>query len=61
MLYNPPAERIRRIRVKMRHHNNKLVAFDNFEYSFVLQFGLFTPQYEKKYGVYVPETVSQNR
>ena len=61
MLYNPPAERIRRIRVKMRHHNNKLVSFDNFEYSFVLQFGVFLPQNEKKYGVYVPETVNQNR
>jgi hypothetical protein len=61
MLYNPPAERIRRIRIKMRHHNNKLVSFDNFEYSFVLQFGLFLPQNEKKYGVYVPETVSQNK
>jgi len=61
MLYNPPAERIRRIRVKIRHHNNKLVSFDNFEYSFVLQFGLFMPQNEKKYGVYVPETINQNR
>ena len=61
MLYNPPAERIRRIRIKLRHHNNRLVAFDNFEYSFVLQFGLFTPQNEKKYGVYVPETINQNR
>lgn len=61
MLYNPPAERIRRIRVKLRSHNNKLVSFDNFEYSFVLQFGLFLPQNEKKYGVYVPETINQNR
>ena len=61
MLYNPPAERIRRIRVKIRHHNNRLVSFDNFEYSFVLQFGLFMPQNEKKYGVYVPETINQNK
>jgi hypothetical protein len=61
MLYNPPAERIRRIRVKIRHHNNRLVSFDNFEYSFVLQFGLFMPQNEKKHIVYVPETINQNR
>lgn len=61
MLYNPPAEKIRRIRVKMRHHNNRLVSFDQYEYSFVLQFGLFTPQNEKKYGVYVPESVNQNK
>lgn len=61
MLYNPPAEKIRRIRVKMRHHNNQLVAFDQFEYSFVLQFGLFTPQNEKKYSVHIPETINQNR
>lgn len=61
MLYNPPAEKIRRIRVKMRNHNNRLVSFDQFEYSFVLQFGMFTPQNEKKYGVYVPESVNQNK
>lgn len=61
MLYNPPAERIRRLRVKVRHHNNRLVSFDNFEYSFVLQLGMFMPQSEKKYGVYVPETINQNR
>ena len=61
MLYNPPAEKIRRLRIRMRHHNNRLVSFDQFEYSFVIQFGLFTPQNEKKYGVYVPESVSQNR
>jgi hypothetical protein len=61
MLYNPPAEKIRRLRIRMRHHTNRLVLFDQFEYSFVIQFGLFTPQNEKKYGVYVPESVNQNR
>ena len=61
MLYNPPAEKIRRIRVKIRNHNNQLILFDQFEYSFVLQFGLFTPQNEKKYSVFIPETINQNR
>jgi hypothetical protein len=59
MLYNPPAEKIRRMRVKIRYHNNMLVDFDNFEFSFTLQFGLFMFQNEKKYNVYVPETISK--
>ena len=58
MLYNPPAEKIRRLRVKIRYHNNMLVNFDNFEFSFTIQLGLFMFQNEKKYNVYVPETVS---
>jgi len=61
MLYNPPAEKVRRLKIRMRLHNNRTVAFDTFEYSFVLQFGLFTPQNEKGHRVYVPESVSQCR
>jgi hypothetical protein len=57
MLYNPPAEKIRRIRIRIRYHNNMLVNFDNFEFSFTLQIGMFLPQNEKKYNVYVPETI----
>ena len=58
MLYNPPAEKIRRIRIRIRYHNNMLVNFDNFEFSFTLQIGMFLPQNEKKYNVYVPEAIS---
>jgi len=58
MLYNPPAEKIRRLRIRLRYHNNMPVNFNNYEFSFVLQMGLFMPQNERKYSVYVPETVA---
>jgi hypothetical protein len=57
MIYNPPAEKVRRLRIKIRYHNNAPVNFDNFEFSFMLQLGLFMSQNERKYNVYVPETV----
>ena len=42
-VFIPPAERIRRINVKIRYHNGLLVDFGKFDYSFTLQFGLFRP------------------
>ena len=43
-LYNPPAERIRRLKFKIRYHNGRRVNFGVFNYSFMLQFTLITPQ-----------------
>ena len=60
MLYNPPAEKIRRLRIKLRNHNNRLVKFNNYEFSITLQFALFLPQNEKKYHIYIPESVQSN-
>jgi hypothetical protein len=42
--FNPPAERIRRLKIKLRYHNGMLVNFDTFPYSFTLEFTLFKPQ-----------------
>ena len=42
--YNPPAERIRKLKVRIRYHNNMLVNFGTFSYSFTLEFTLLTPQ-----------------
>ena len=42
--YLPPAERIRKLRIKFRYHNGQLVDFGLFNYSFMLQFILLTPQ-----------------
>lgn len=60
MIYNPPAEKIRRLRIRLRFHDNSLVNFDNFEFSFVIQLGLIMPQNEKKFYVYVPEAVANS-
>jgi len=42
--FNPPAERIRRLKFKFRYHNGALVQFGKFNYSFTLEFTMFTPQ-----------------
>jgi len=47
-IFDPPAERIRRLRIRLRYHDGSLVKFDSFGFSFSLQFTLFTPQ--KKLG-----------
>ena len=58
MLFQPPAERIRKIKLRLRYHNGTLVNFGLFEYSFTLEFTIFDAQINKKTNMYVPETVS---
>lgn len=36
--YNPPAERIRKLYIKLRYHNGQLVDFGTFPYTFTLEF-----------------------
>ena len=57
-MYNPPAERIRKLKIKMRYHDGSLVVFGTFNYSFMLQFTLFVPQILRKSNtvVYPPPT-----
>jgi hypothetical protein len=43
-VYYPPAERIRRLRIKLRYHNGRTVDFGIFNYSFMIQFTLMVPQ-----------------
>ena len=42
--YNPPAERIRKLKFKFRYHNGALLNFGYFPFSFTLEFTLLTPQ-----------------
>jgi hypothetical protein len=42
--YYPPAERIRKLGVKLRYHNGQLAQFGSFNYSFTLEFTLMVPQ-----------------
>ena len=41
--FDPPVERIRRLKFRMRYHNGELVNFSNFEYSFTLEFSTLLP------------------
>jgi len=49
--FNPPAERIRKLRIKLRYHNGQSVEFGNFDYSFMLEFVLLRPQNERTYSI----------
>jgi len=42
--YYPPAERMRRLKFKIRYHNGELVNFGVFNYTFVIEFTLQLPQ-----------------
>jgi hypothetical protein len=54
--YIPPAERMRRLKFKIRYHNGMLVNFGVFNYSFTLEFTLQSPQIvrESKAKIYPP-------
>ena len=49
--YNPPAERIRKFKFRIRYHNGLLVDFGNTEFSFMIELNLLRPQ--NKTGYYV--------
>jgi hypothetical protein len=53
-LFVPPAERIRRLHISIRNHNGQLVSFNNYEFSFMLQFTLYSSQIGRKYNLYDP-------
>ena len=46
--FDPPAEKIRKLRIKIRFHDNILVDFGSFNYSFLLEFNILNPQIQRK-------------
>ena len=59
-IYNPPAERIKKIRLRLRYHNGSLVDFGKFNYSIMLEFVVFRPQSAKNYKMFVPEAIGNS-
>jgi len=57
-IYNPPAERIRKLKIKVRYHNGVLVDFGTTEYSIQLEFMLLRPQNKREYSSFTPESYS---
>jgi hypothetical protein len=53
-LYLPPAERIRKLKIKVRYHNGQLVNFGVFNYSFTLEFSLYSSQQLREYRIFQP-------
>jgi len=48
-LFVPPAERIRKIKIRLRYHDGQLVNFGNFNYTFTLEFVMFSSQQPRGY------------
>jgi hypothetical protein len=57
-IYNPPAERIRKLKIKIRYHNGVLVDFGTTDYSILLEFTLMRPQNKRDYSSFTPESYS---
>jgi hypothetical protein len=53
-LYLPPAERIRRLKIKIRYHNGSTVNFGVFNYNFTLEFALYSSQQLREYNLFQP-------
>jgi hypothetical protein len=57
-IFNPPAERIKKLRIKLREHNGQLLELGNGSFSFTLEFTLYKPQIERRNSMFVPETTA---
>lgn len=55
-LFLPPAERIRKLKIKIRYHNGLLVNFGVFNYSFTLEFTLYSSQQLREYRLFQPQS-----
>lgn len=49
--WNPPAERISKLKVRFRFHNGQLVQFGQFNFTFLMEFNLLRPQQERDYSI----------
>jgi hypothetical protein len=49
--WTPPAERISKLKIKIRYHNGQLVEFGKFEYSFMIEINTLTPQQQRSNSI----------
>jgi hypothetical protein len=49
--WTPPAERISKLKIKIRYHNGQLVDFGKFEYSFMIEFNMLSPQQQRSNSI----------
>lgn len=57
--FNPPAERIRKLKIRFRYHTGELVDFGFFDWSFSIEMLMLTPQINRKYHAPMPEIHSR--
>jgi len=56
-LFLPPAERIRKIKMKLRYHDGQLVNFGMFPFSFTLEFVMYYPQQQRTYQLFASKYI----
>jgi hypothetical protein len=59
--WNPPAERISKLKFRFRYHNGMLVEFGQFDFTFMLEFNILRPQQERSYSVRNAFDLGQNQ
>jgi hypothetical protein len=52
--YDPPIERIARLKFKFRFHDGRLVNFQNYLFDFTIEFNSLRSEIEKKYNIRIP-------
>lgn len=57
--WSPPAERLSKIKVKLRYHNGSLVNFGPFDYSFMLELLILNPQQERSQNIVMAHGLNQ--
>ena len=59
--WNPPAERISKIKLKLRYHNGVVVQMGLFDYSFTIELTLLKPQQERSYSIVDADGLGQRQ
>jgi hypothetical protein len=59
--WNPPAERISKIKVKLRYHNGVVVQMGLFDYSFTIELTILKPQQERSYAIVDSDGLAQRQ
>jgi hypothetical protein len=59
--WNPPAERLSKIKVKLRYHNGVVVQMGLFDYSFMIELTILKPQHERSYAIVDSDGLTQRQ
>ena len=54
--YDPPIERVTRLKFKFRFHDGRLVDFQNYPFDFTIEFNSLRNEIDKKYNIRIPAT-----
>ena len=57
--WNPPAEKLSKINVKLRYHNGVIAQMGLFDYSFTLELSMLKPQQERIYSIVNADGLAQ--